>query len=110
MMSEYQSPKDFQNIPKLLALAKEEGNAFMAFDRAAKRADGLIPPKVREFISLAVALTTQCSYCLDVHTKAAKKAGATAEELAELISIAAAVRAGATMGHGLMALRLFEEA
>ncbi|WP_413708434.1 carboxymuconolactone decarboxylase family protein [Ralstonia sp. Ralssp110] len=57
-----------------------------------------------------VALTTQCSYCLDVHTKAAKKAGATAEELAELISIAAAVRAGATMGHGLMAIRLFEEA
>lgn len=109
-MSEYQSPKDLQNIPKLLALVKEEGNAFMAFDHAAKRADGLIPPKVREFISLAVALTTQCSYCLDVHTKAAKKAGATAEELAELISIAAAVRAGATMGHGLMALRLFEEA
>ncbi|WP_316897072.1 carboxymuconolactone decarboxylase family protein [Ralstonia mannitolilytica] len=69
-----------------------------------------MPPKVREFISLAVALTTQCSYCLDVHTKAAKKAGATAEELAELISIAAAVRAGATMGHGLMALRLFDEA
>ena len=110
VMSDYQSPKDFQNIPKLLALAKEEGNAFMAFDHAAKRADGLIPPKIREFISLAVALTTQCSYCLDVHTKAAKKAGATAEELAELISIAAAVRAGATMGHGLMAIRLFEEA
>lgn len=109
-MSEYQSPKDFRNIPKLLAFAKQEGNAFMAFDHAAKRADGLIPPKVREFISFAVALTTQCSYCLDVHTKAAKKAGATAEELAELISIAAAVRAGATMGHGLMALRLFEEA
>jgi len=108
-MSEYQSGKDFQNIPKLLALAKEEGHAFMAFDAAAKRADGLIPPKVREFISLAVALTTQCAYCLDVHARAARKAGATAEELAELIAIAAAVRAGATMGHGLMALRLFEE-
>ena len=108
-MSEYQSSKDFQNIPKLLALAKKEGDAFMGFDHAAKRVDGLIPPKIREFISLAVALTTLCSYCLDVHTKAAKKAGATAEELAELISIAAAVRAGATMGHGLMVIRLFEE-
>ncbi|AHG20701.1 carboxymuconolactone decarboxylase [Chania multitudinisentens RB-25] len=109
-MSEYQSPKDFQHISKLLTLAKEEGEAFMAFDHTAKRANGTIPPKVREFISLAVALTTQCSYCLDVHTRAAKKAGATAEELAELISIAASIRAGATMGHGLMVIRLFEEA
>lgn len=108
-MNEYQSAKDFKIMPRLLDLAKEEGQAFMAFDHVAKRTDGFIPPKIREFISLAVALTTQCSYCLDVHTKAAKKAGATAEEIAELISIAAAVRAGATMGHGLMVIRLFEE-
>ena len=55
-----------------------------------------------------MALTTQCAYCLDVHTKAAAKAGATREELAETAMIAAAVRAGGTLGHGLMALRLFE--
>lgn len=109
-MNEYQSAKGFQIMPRLLELAKVEGQAFMAFDHAVKRTDGFISPKVREFISLAVALTTQCSYCLDVHTKAAKKAGATAEEIAELISIATAVRAGATMGHGLMAIRLFEKA
>jgi AhpD family alkylhydroperoxidase len=109
-VSEYQSPKEFQYAQKLLSLAPTEGNAFMALDHAAKREDGLISPKVREFISLAVALTTQCAYCLDVHTRAAKMAGASAAELAELISIAAAVRAGATMGHSLLALRLFEAA
>ena len=109
-MSQYQSPTDLQNVPRLLALARTEAKAFLAFDHAAKRDDGQIPLKVREFISLAVALTTQCAYCLDVHTKAAKAAGATAEELAELIGIAAAVRAGATMGHGLMAIRLYDAA
>lgn len=109
-MSEYQSANDFLIAPRLLALAKEEGEAFITFDKAAKRTNGIIPPKTREFISLAVALTTQCPYCLDVHTRAAKKAGATAEEIAELITIAAAVRAGATMGYGLMTLRLYEEA
>lgn len=109
-MSNYQSSNDFQYIQKLLALAPEEGNAFMAFDRAAKRTSGLIPRKTRELISLAVALTTQCAYCLDVHARAAKKAGASAEELAELIAIAAAVRAGATMAHGLLAVRLHEGA
>ena len=109
-MTHYQSPDDFRHIQTLLALAPEEARAFMAFDHAAKREDGLIPPKVREFIALAVALTTQCGYCLDVHTRAAKRHGATAAELAELVAIAAAVRAGATMGHGLLALRLYEDA
>ncbi|MEZ7213974.1 carboxymuconolactone decarboxylase family protein [Klebsiella spallanzanii] len=106
-MSRYQSPGDFQQTASLLELAPQEGSAFMRFDHATRREDGHIPPKTREFIALAVALTTQCAYCLDVHSKRAKQAGATREELAELISIAAAVRAGATMGHGLMALRLF---
>lgn len=109
-MSKYQSPDDFEYIQTLLSLAPEEGKAFMSFDHATKREEGLIAPKFREFIALAVALTTQCGYCLDVHTRAAKRHGATAEELAELVTIAAAVRAGATMGHGLLALRLFEEA
>ena len=109
-MSDYQSRDDLRRVPELLALAPIEGAAFMQFDHAARRTDGTLPPKTREFIALAVALTTQCAYCLDVHTRAARRAGATREELAELVAIAAAVRAGATMGHGLMALRLFDGA
>ena len=109
-MNHYQSPEDMQQVPSLLKLAPTESKAFLAFDHITKREDGSIPLKTREFIALAVALTTQCAYCLDVHTRGAKLAGATQEELAELISIAAAVRAGATMGHGLMALRLFNHA
>ena len=109
-MSGYQSPDDLRQVSALLALAPVEGRAFVAFDHAAKREDGAIAAKTREFISLAVALTTQCAYCLDVHTRAAKRAGATREELAELVSIAASVRAGATMAHGLLALRLFDDA
>lgn len=109
-MSHYQSPEDLQNISSLLKLAPQEGKAFIDFDHVMKRTDGHIPIKTREFIALAVALTTQCAYCLEVHTAGAKRAGATQEELAELVSIAAAVRAGATMGHGLLALRLFDQA
>jgi AhpD family alkylhydroperoxidase len=49
---------------------------------------------------LVVALTTQCPYCLEIHKGAAIKAGATKEELAETIFIAAALRAGAVITHG----------
>ncbi|WP_198207157.1 MULTISPECIES: carboxymuconolactone decarboxylase family protein [unclassified Snodgrassella] len=54
-------------------------------------------------------MTTQCAYCIDVHIKGAKQAGVSEEELAELISISASVKAGATMVHGLLAMRLFEQ-
>lgn len=74
-----------------------------------KRREGNIPIKTRELIALAVALTTQCAYCIDVHIKEAKQAGVSEEELAELISISASVKAGATMAHGLLAMRLFEQ-
>jgi AhpD family alkylhydroperoxidase len=97
-MSAYQHPDDLGRIPELLSLAPVEARGFLAFDHAARRGDGLIPPRTRELVALAVALTTQCAYCLDVHTRAAKAAGVTREELAELVAIAAAVRAGASMG------------
>lgn len=107
-MSDYQTPHDLKSVPALVALAPREANAFLAFNHAVECKDGAIPPKYRELISLAVALTTQCAYCLDVHTNAAAKVGATREELAETALIAAAVRAGGTLGHALLALRLFD--
>ena len=82
-MSDYQTPDDLKSIPAFVALAPIEANGFLAFNHAVERKDGLIPPKYRELISLAVALTTQCAYCLDVHTAQAAKAGATREEVAE---------------------------
>ena len=107
-MTDYQNPDDLKSIPAFVALAPIEANPFLAFNHAVERKDGLIPPKYRELISLAVALTTQCAYCLDVHTAQAAKAGATREEVAETALIAAAVRAGGTLGYALLAQRLFE--
>lgn len=104
----YQCPQDLAMAGELIALAPREAQAFLGLKGAAERADGAIPDKYRELISVAVALTTQCGYCIDVHTKNAARAGATREEIAETVFIAAALRAGAAVGHGLLALRLFD--
>jgi AhpD family alkylhydroperoxidase len=109
-MSGYQSPHDLSHAKELMRLAPKEAQAFLNLKATAERTDGVIPEKYRELISIAVALTTQCSYCIDAHSKNAVKAGATREEIAETVFIAAALRAGAAVGHGLMALRLFDEA
>lgn len=109
-MNHYQSSDDLKYITSLLKYAPQETQAYLNFDvQAVKRKDGIIAIKTRELIALAVALTTQCAYCINVHTKGAMHAGATKQELAELIAIAAAVRAGATMGHGLLTLRLLDD-
>ena len=65
------------------------GYTHPMFDRAAMSA-GAIPRKYKELIAIAVALTTQCPYSLEVHQTNATNAGATDAELAEEIFIAAA--------------------
>jgi len=75
-----------------------------------QRDDGKIPRKYRELIAIAVACTTQCPYCLDVHTRNAKAAGATREEVTESALLSAALRAGAATTHGALALKLFDRA
>lgn len=109
-MTEYHQHSDLGLIPELRSLDATGFAAFAALDATVGRTDGAIPQKYRELIALGVALTTQCPYCLDVHTANAKKAGATREELAETVHIAAALRAGAALTHGLLALKLFDKA
>lgn len=57
----------------------------------------LLGAKMRELIALAVAVTRQCDGCIAVHTEAARRAGATREEIAEALGVAVAVNAGAAL-------------
>ena len=79
-------------------LAPEAMKAFWAFDKAAVAA-GAIPVKYKELMAVAVALTTQCPYCIGIHSGSARKAGATDAELTEAGMVAAALRAGAAVTH-----------
>src|SRR5438067_65042 len=107
MTTHYHDPEDFKLLRELKALAPEEFKGFVALDSMVGREGGAIPRKYRELMAIAIACTTQCAYCLDVHTRNAKKAGATREEVAEAVFIAAALRAGAAATHGTLALKLF---
>jgi AhpD family alkylhydroperoxidase len=107
-MTHYHEPEDLKLIPELKKLAPDEFKGFVALDSIVAREGGAIPRKYRELMALAIACTTQCPYCLDVHTKGAKRAGATREEVAETAFIAAALRAGAAVTHGTLALKLFD--
>lgn len=91
--------KNLRRLKKIEASAPAAMKAFWEFDAAAL-ADGAIPVKYKELMACAVAFTTQCPYCIEIHSKKAREAGASDKEMAEAVTIAAALRAGAAMTHG----------
>jgi AhpD family alkylhydroperoxidase len=95
--------ENLTKLKKMDSLAPEVMKAFWAFDKAAI-ANGAIPVKYKELIAVAIALTTQCPYCIDIHSGNARKAGATDAEMVEAAMIAAALRAGAAVTHAMHAL------
>jgi AhpD family alkylhydroperoxidase len=70
----------------------------------AAAATGKLEPRIHELISLAVAVTTRCDGCITVHAKKALQAGATREEIAEALSVAIAMNAGAAVVYSTRAL------
>jgi len=111
-MSEY---FDRENDRKLTSVYKQHTPdilaAFAAFDAVVFADEGrAIPLKYRELIALAVAVTTQCVYCIDTHAQRAEGAGATEAELAESAWVATAIRAGGGFAHGRLAFKFTEGA
>ena len=90
-------------IKTMNRLAPQVMEAFWAFDKAAV-AEGVIPVKYKELIAVAVALTTQCPYCIEIHSGNARTAGATETEMTEAAMVAASLRAGAAVTHATHAL------
>jgi AhpD family alkylhydroperoxidase len=71
---------------------------------------GHLDAKTRELIALAVAITLRCDGCIAVHTTAAKKLGATKEEIAEAMGVGITVNAGAALVYSTRTLDAFEAA
>lgn len=93
---------DLANLKKLPVLGDHAAGAMTGFEamNAAVFADGALTTKVKEIMAVAVAISAQCPYCIEIHRKKAIKAGASEQELAEAAFVAAAIGAGAAVTHG----------
>ena len=81
-----------------LADAENSTNDFQSFAQAATN-EGVVPAKYKELISVAIALTTQCPYCIDTKSNNARKAGVTDAEMFEVAMIAVAMQAATAVAH-----------
>ena len=69
----------------------------------------LLGAKTRELIALAMAVTLRCDGCITVHSEAAIKQGASKDEIAEALGVAAAVSAGAALVYSTRVMDAFKE-
>lgn len=106
----FHEPSDRKYAAHLRRAAPEMQQAYAAFGETVFTGDGQVPQKYRELIAIGVAVTTQCPFCIDSHTKAAVEAGATPEELSETVMVAAALRAGGAVTHGFQVMKTSREA
>jgi len=110
MSDHYHDSKDLGLLKEMRKLAPADFDAWLNLNNIVGREGGQLTPKIRELIAVAVACTTQCPYCIEVHSKGARSSGATREEVVEAAFVAAALRAGGAATHGAMALKFFDGA
>lgn len=110
MSEHFYDENDLKLLEEMSQLAPEEYKAWVNLDGITAREDGQIPRKYRELIAIAVAHATQCAYCIKVHTKNAKRAGASKAEVAEAILLSVALRAGGAAAHGTQAMKFYDNA
>src|SRR5690625_5276639 len=99
------------NLSRLQELGDHAPDSFVAFNQFNRHAlaKGELSVKFKELIAVAVAHVTGCAYCIDIHVKEVKKAGASREEVSEAIFVATALKAGSAFAHGVNALNAFDD-
>ncbi len=67
-------------------------------------AEGALTAREKSLIALAVAHAVQCPYCIDAYSEDALGKGSNLEEMTEAVHVAAAIRGGASLVHGVQML------
>ena len=63
--------------------------------------EGALSEREKSLIALAVAHAVQCPYCIDAFSTGSLEKGATPEQMTEAVHVAAAIRGGASLVHGV---------
>ena len=72
-------------------------------------AAGALTTREKALIALAVAHAVQCPYCIDAYSKDALERGSNLDEMTEAVHVAAAIRGGASLVHGVQMLNRVDD-
>ena len=97
-MSSYYLSEDLARFGDIAKTNTQLMEHFMRWYTATME-PGALDGLTKKLIAYAVANAIQEPYCIDAYTSAATDAGATPEQLAEALNVAAVIRGGGTIAH-----------
>jgi alkylhydroperoxidase/carboxymuconolactone decarboxylase family protein len=96
----YYCAGDLAKFPEIGQNRRDLADKFFDW-YAAVFADGALSMREKSLIALAVAHAVQCPYCIDAYSKDALEKGADLDQMTEAVHVAAAIRGGASLVHGV---------
>tara|TARA_R110001592_G_scaffold307299_3_gene581046 strand:- start:71063 stop:71398 length:336 start_codon:yes stop_codon:yes gene_type:complete len=100
MSNSYYDPKDLKKFGDIKDFQPELAEKFFDYYGGVFK-DGALTAREKSLIALAVSHATQCPYCIDAYTSDTLKRGVTEEQMMEAVHVAAAIKGGATLVHGV---------
>lgn len=99
-METYYNPEDLKKFPDVSEFNENLAKKFFDY-YGAVFAEGALTAREKSLIALAVAHTIQCPYCIDAYSHDALEKGCNEEQMMEAIHVAAAIRGGSSLVHGV---------
>jgi len=99
-MDHYYHAKDLGRFAEMGNEAPELWQKFLEWYNAVFK-EGALSEREKSLIALAVAHAVQCPYCIDAFSSGSLEKGATPEQMPEAVHVAAAIRGGASLVHGV---------
>ncbi len=99
-MSNYYDSKDLKKFGDIGEFQKPLADKFFDYYGEVFK-EGALTAREKALIALAVSHTVQCPYCIDAYTSDTLKKGCSEEEMMEAVHVAAAIRGGASLVHGV---------
>src|SRR5262245_17670087 len=108
-MPGYYERQHLADFGKIADTSPELGKKFFEY-YGSVFADGALSEREKSLIALAVAHAVQCPYCIDAYSKTCLEKGADLEQMTEAVHVAAAIRGGASLVHGVQMLEHVKQA
>jgi alkylhydroperoxidase/carboxymuconolactone decarboxylase family protein len=99
-MAGYYAPEHLATFGSIAQGSPDLAEKFFAWYNAVF-AEGALGEREKALIALGVAHAVQCPYCIDAYSKDALEKGADLDQMTEAVHVAAAIRGGATLVHGV---------
>ena len=108
MQKTYYDPADLKKFGNIAEFQEKLAAKF--FDYYGEVfAEGALSQREKSLIALAVSHAIQCPYCIDAYTSDALEKGSNEEQMMEAVHVAAAIRGGASLVHGVQMMNKANE-